>query len=203
VSFAAVNYFSPYADLAVDETDGAPQPNVVDGLENGVTYFFRSAMLDEAGNISFITDDNNINGLQNCAGAIDFDCDMMATPLPVYGLLTEDLNCFISTAAFGSSMSEEVQVFREFRNRFMIDSVRGQKLIQAYYNYGSKLSLKIYKSKFRRALARTALQPPLWFAKSSLKFGLFYTSIAFSIGLFGFIALIGFSFNWGRKKCRS
>ncbi len=188
--FAAANYTSSqYVDLDIPE-DGVPTPGVVDGLTNDETYFFRSAVIDEAGNIAFLIDVGEIESNTACAAGTfdDLNCLMAATPSKVLGLLTEDVNCFISTAAFGSSFAPQVQTFRDFRNRLLLTSNFGKKLNYLYYNYGPKGALFLHDHPALKPVARALLYPFLWFAQISLKVNL-WAGLAFLMGFSFLIAL--------------
>jgi hypothetical protein len=191
VNFASANYTQGlFADIPIPPGDTAePEPNVVDGLTNGVTYYFRSALIDEANNISYLIDDAYIATLTGCGATNDATCRMMATPSPVYGLLPEDLNCFISTAAYGSNLAKEVDTFRRFRDQFLIPSKLGRRFVISYYNWGAKMASRIAPSEFLRASTRIALLPALWFATLSLKLGLLTAAIIF-ISVIGLIIIL-------------
>lgn len=199
-SFDAANYDSAfYKDLTIpDDNVNEPTPRYVDGLENGQLYFFRPAVVDEAYNVAFLTTETEItgstdSGFTGCGAADDATCGMMAQPDPVFGLLTEDLNCFISTAAFGSQMAPEVNTFRKFRNEFLVYSNFGRKLIKAYYSVGPKFAQVIHTHPTLKPFARATLYPALWYSQLSLKLnsqlyalGIMLTAMAGLISVFGF-----------------
>ncbi len=174
-----------YTDIEIEEDTSGFQliDNRIDNLENDVQYFFRVATIDTARNISNITSDvaiiNYCGSLTPAAGDI---CPFRVTPNEVFGLLTEDLNCFVSTAAFGSSWNSKVEDFRVFRNQILSRSKFGQSLIRSYYNWGPKLARSIAPSPTYRLMARTALYP-FWLS----------TKLILNFGWLGF-SLIGLSF---------
>lgn len=175
ISFDDADYGSTnYVDLDIPEgEDPTPTPGVVTGLVNGTPYFFRPAGVDFAMNVAYLADVSEATSFPaTCDGTTDSLCDMIATPLPVYGLLTEDYNCFISTAAFGSSFASEVQTFRDFRNRYMIDHSFGVQLRNAYYKYGPMAARWIHENAWTKPFVRTALYPALWYSKVSLRHGI-------------------------------
>lgn len=199
-NYASANYLSNdlYVDLDIpDDGVGEPTPGIVDGLENNKVYFFRPAVVDKARNIAFLAG-TDLTGYDDSCPAVadmttavigdDHNCKMIAEPLAVYGLLTEDLNCFISTAAFGSSMSKEVQTFRSFRNRYMMDHPLGVKFRRAYYKYGPQAANYIHNHPWMKPIARAALYPALVFSKISLEYGI-HKALQFTIAAFALLIM--------------
>ena len=133
----------------------------ITGLTNGISYSARLAITDEAGNHMYLTTERS------------------STPDEVIGLLAEDLNCFIATAAYGSILDKRINTFRSFRNQVMNHSQIGKRLIQVYYKHGKKAADFIKSNNSLKFIVRTALWPALGFAHLSLKFG-FKTTIFFS-----------------------
>ncbi len=89
----------------------------------------------------------------------------------VVGLL-DDKHCFISTAAFGSDMSTEVQIFRQFRNTFLLTNKYGAEFVKFYYNVGPKAAVFISDSEFLKSITRAALYPLVAFSWISLNYGI-------------------------------
>ena len=89
----------------------------------------------------------------------------------VVGLL-DDKHCFISTAAFGSDMANEVQIFRNFRNQFLMHNFWGAEFVKAYYQWGPKAADVISQSDFLRSTTRVALYPALGFSWIALNYGI-------------------------------
>lgn len=201
VSFDAANYnTTQYIDIEVD-TDGVPINDRVEGLANDIPHYFRPATVDKAGNVAFLVDlleirtdpDCDLTGAFNEAG-----CNLATTPSRVIGLLTEDLNCFVSTAAYGSSLSTEVQSFREFRNRYLLTSETGRWLNRLYYEYGPYLARTIHQNSFLKPVVRTALWPVAFLAERSNQRGIHI----FFLGLFGISIMFGMSIFGGRQLWR-
>ena len=87
-----------------------------------------------------------------------------AAPLatwPVVGKAGEG-GCFIATAAYGSPMAREVQILREFRNRYLLSHTPGRQLVGVYNSLSPPLARAIAQSDALRSLVRTALHPVLW-----------------------------------------
>lgn len=92
-------------------------------------------------------------------------------PSEVVGMLT-DKSCFISTAAFGSDMAPQVNIFREFRNRYLIPTAVGRTVVKAYYKYSPFFAQGIAHSPYLRAATRLLLYPWLGFSWLAIHFGL-------------------------------
>lgn len=197
-----------YKDIQILEGDSNTEPdlasNTVSDLSNNTLYFFRGMLIDEANNLTDITDDSVYTGNTNCGNdmsvpADEFLCPLTAKPDEVIGLLAEDFNCFISTVAFGSSMAPKVQDFRSFRKKFLLPYSWGRKANLLYYKYGSRASQFIKQSEFLKSLARWGLYPIWLFAKLSLEIGITSTLIVLNVMI---LILLAFG-TWGRKYLSS
>lgn len=169
--------YSP-ADMAVDADGNVEQ--VIDGLENDIPFHFRAASVDEAGNVFNVMDDTLLASATsetgvvstcttNATGGGGAACKFQATPSRVLGLLTEDMNCFVATAAYGSSMDPHIQTFRDFRFKVLLPSKVGQKLNYLYYEYGPYAARFIGEHEWARTLSRTALWPVWGLSALSVK----------------------------------
>jgi len=67
--------------------------------------------------------------------------------------------CFIATAAFGSQMAPQVQLLREFRDRYLLPRWVGQLVVGWYYALSPPLAAVIRQSSRLRALVRAGLWP--------------------------------------------
>jgi len=99
---------------------------------------------------------------------------------------TED-GCFIATAAYGSIFADEVRAFRSFRDRFLMHSSVGQKLIAVYYRASPHLADFIRDNGVLRAMVRVLLYP--WYLLVS---ALQHTGM---MAVFGLLVLFSVSFQ--------
>ena len=152
-----------------------PDSSVSGGIANDTEYCFVYGTRNQAGNIYRIVND---------AAAATTAC---VTPGQVVGIL-EDKACFISTAAFGSEMSSEVETFRKFRNEFMARNTVGRFLVKSYYKLSPPVANLIKKNEAARATARLFLYPFLYFAKASLSWGVFSAAAFYLFLTFSLIA---------------
>ncbi len=76
--------------------------------------------------------------------------------------------CFVATAAYGSPFHEKIDVLRTFRDRVLVHSSPGKKLVEAYYSCGEKLAEAVAGSAGLRLLVQILLLPLLGFAKAAL-----------------------------------
>ncbi|NJL24066.1 MAG: hypothetical protein HC902_02030 [Calothrix sp. SM1_5_4] len=112
-----------HEDLNVVESGAYVDKDVVDGLENGTRYFFRVALVDEGQNVL-----QYFPAADACTTGAPEDCAYSAVPDEVLGLLSDDVNCFIATAAYGSGLEPKLKTFRDFRHRFLLTSEWGARV---------------------------------------------------------------------------
>ena len=77
--------------------------------------------------------------------------------------------CFIATAAYGSPMEPQVQLLRDFRDRYLTSSRAGRSFVRLYYALSPPVADVISRSETLRAMVRTTLLPIIWFADMSMK----------------------------------
>lgn len=131
--------------------------NTITGLTNYTQYCVLMANVNKAQNIF----------LFNTGGSTGNSCQ---TPSEVVGLL-DNKSCFISTAAFGSELAQEVDTFRQFRNQFLIRNSLGSLFVKAYYQYSPPFATFIANYSPLRWLTRIFLYPLLGFVVLALQFG--------------------------------
>lgn len=165
-------------DLTVSTDGNTLDRNVVsNGLTNNTTYVFRVASVDEANNIvQFFPDGSD----GNCANPPFTGCPWAATPEEVLGLLTDDINCFIATAAYGSFLEPKLKTFRDFKFKILLQNKYGRQFVNAYYKYGPYAARWIHDKPWLRTLTQAALWPLYAYSAFALQFGFLpATALAF------------------------
>ncbi|OQW52467.1 MAG: hypothetical protein A4S09_17525 [Proteobacteria bacterium SG_bin7] len=171
--------------FGTSNSDVSLSPDNVDGLTNGTPYYIVGAHKDDAGNIGYF--DVTYNGAPS--GPI--------TPDFVFGLLSQDFECFVATATYGTPDAREVKTLRMFRN-YLIEHHQtwAQPLIKFYYKHSPKLANFIRDSEILKSISRVILWGPIQFAKISLKHGMGYAMMVFWLPLILLIAV----YRWWNVK---
>ncbi len=71
-------------------------------------------------------------------------------------------NCFIATAAYGSSFQPQVRILRNFRDAYLLTHQPGQWLVDQYYRLSPPLANIIRERDGLRAAVRAVLTPLVW-----------------------------------------
>jgi hypothetical protein len=73
-------------------------------------------------------------------------------------------HCFIATAAFGSPLAKQVQILRNFRDRYLLTNALGQKFVSWYYQNGPVAAAWIKDKPLVKAAVQAALYPLIGFS---------------------------------------
>lgn len=163
-------------DLTVTSGADTLDQDFIDDLDNGKGYFFRVAMVDQGGNaVQFFPDITDLQASNpECfgAGANAALCPYGVIPDQVLGLLSKDFNCFVATAAYGSSFEPKLKILRDFRQFILLRHDWGKRFVFSYYQYGPYAARYIADKPVLRAIARGFLWPVFGFSWLALKIGL-------------------------------
>ena len=90
-----------------------------------------------------------------------FSVTTTSTPPPGAG---NRPGCFIATAAFGSPLAGQVEILRQFRDRYLLTNALGQKFVSWYYRNGPVAANFIKDKPLAKAAVRLALYPLIGFS---------------------------------------
>lgn len=77
--------------------------------------------------------------------------------------------CFIATAAFGSPMSQELDILRKWRDEQLLNTHVGWIFVRIYYSISPPIAKYIEKSDNRRTITRFFLNPLITIIKRKCK----------------------------------
>lgn len=81
------------------------------------------------------------------------------------------LGCFIATAAYGSSMADNVVALKEFRDSVLLKNSVGRSFVRFYYKVSPPLADYIKEHESLKTAVRVALMPLVAISYSTLHFG--------------------------------
>ncbi len=81
----------------------------------------------------------------------------------------ENFRCFIATAAYGTPMAGEIQILRDFRDKYLSTNPPGRLFVSIYYKLSPPVARFIADHDSLRAAIRFGLTPVLWLASAALK----------------------------------
>lgn len=105
---------------------------------------------------------------------------------------SNDIGCFIATAAYGSLMEPHVKILRDFRDRFLFDNAAGRRLVRLYYNHSPPIADFIAEHDSLRAMVRISLLPFVGVGWMALKMGLLSTVALLLVFISCFLGLVRF-----------
>lgn len=98
-----------------------------------------------------------------CVGGVCVQCrtnnDCPTGMICQNGICVTPSPCFIATAAYGTSLAQEISVLRQFRDNFMDVTGVGRKLAETYYRTSPPIARAIAQHNTLRAFVRAILKP--------------------------------------------
>lgn len=187
--FSTLALNSPHEDLLIS-SPGAGSASLtttqVKGLENGKAFYFRTATVDQAGNVVSTTKTDGPTDC-TCYDTASSVCHF-AIPSQVLGLASDEFDCFIASAVYDSPLAPEVKVLREFRNKILKTNWLGRKLVKFYYQNSPPLAHWLNAHKYLKNNFKYLFWPLVLWAKCCVKFGFFTTQLF--LGLILLLALL-------------
>jgi len=191
-------------DVGIENNGDQLSQDYIDNVDNGTTYFVRIGITDQAANLVQLFPDNdpttgNKSSCFTSSGLNPQTCIYAVTPDQVLGLLSKDVNCFIATAAYGTTLEPKLTLFRRFRRVVLLPSAFGRKLVHEYYTYGPYAARFIADKPILRAVTRGILWPIAGFTWLTLEYGLALGSL---VSLAVLTSALGLSF-WGLRRFKA
>ena len=67
--------------------------------------------------------------------------------------------CFIATAAYGTPFANEINILRNWRDRWLLRRRIGRLFVKIYYTFSPSVASNIANSEFRKEQTRRILRP--------------------------------------------
>ena len=104
--------------------------------------------------------------------------------------------CFIATATYGTTMAEEIEILRQFRDEYLLPSPVGQALVDLYYRISPPIAEFITEHPSLKPIVRAGLLPAVAMATVSVN-----TTGAEKIAIVGVMALVSVALAvWATKR---
>jgi hypothetical protein len=93
--------------------------------------------------------------------------------------------CFIATAAYGTPMAEEIQLLRDFRDKYLLTNLVGQILVDLYYRNSPPIAKFITEHPSLKPIIRAGLVPAVAMSTVAVN-----ATLAENIAIIGLLALV-------------
>jgi len=107
--------------------------------------------------------------------------------------------CFIATAAFGSPLHPFVQTLQDFRDKYLMSSRPGRKIVNLYYKYSPHIAELITNHKALRTVVRIWLMPFVAVGYSMVHFGPVKTTMMLVLSIMPPFFFVWFYRRRGKK----
>jgi hypothetical protein len=94
-------------------------------------------------------------------------------------------SCFIATAAYGTTMAEEIEILREFRDKYLMTNPVGKSLVEFYYSVSPPVAEFITEHPRLKPIVRVGLLPVVAMSTIAVK-----TTPAEKMGIAGLLVII-------------
>jgi hypothetical protein len=106
--------------------------------------------------------------------------------------------CFIATAAYGSIFADEVRGFRMFRDKYLIGTPVGEKIVAIYYKVSPPLAAIIRDHEWLRFRVRLLLYPLYLMITACQAIG--FLNVLIHITFIGILGIAAIKFCRSRDK---
>jgi|GEM_PF-1691327 len=87
----------------------------------------------------------------------------------IQGVGRSSSGCFIATAAYGCPLSQEVEILKEIRDKYLLLNKYGRAFVSLYYRCSPRVAYYIYEYAFLKKIVRKGLYPVVKICKWVLK----------------------------------
>jgi hypothetical protein len=104
------------------------------------------------------------------SGELDYDFNLTIEELPSESPFPFPFpfECFIATAAYGTSTAEQINVLRDFRDVVLLKSTVGSRFVALYYRFSPPIADLMARSDLLRTLVRELLvDPVVWVVEAT------------------------------------
>ena len=108
---------------------------------------------------------------------IDSDKSIKANFAKEEPLAEKKGGCFIATAAYGTPVHPHMEIFRNFRDRYLMNNKLSRAFVELYYKYSPFFAKIIAKNKLLKMAVQINLIPLVIFSYSMVHFGPIITAI--------------------------
>ncbi len=140
------------------------------GFENKKQYVFKLALVDESGNVGLFTPNTSCE-----------DRYHTATPDDVYGIFGDSDRCFIMETANASSLSPSIGILRKFRDKKLLGSNIGKRIVDGYYKYSPHMARLARENKILKSISKVLLIPVTIFAFVSTHIDFVWTAWLYTL----------------------
>ena len=169
-SGATLRFIAPGDDGHLGKVTGyeiryfANREMTADNFGEGMT-FAHAVMPVEPGALQLVELTGLLPETEYWVGIRAFDDCRNTSELSIVKLTTADRLvgevdwCFVATAAYGSTMANDVELLRHFRDSLLRRTVFGELALESYYTFSPALAGVVGESELLRATARDLLRP--------------------------------------------
>ncbi len=158
--FASSGASCPYGQKILDE-------GLFKAFFGGTTHILGDAIAQA--HTTFLANGSGYEDISETFSLLGDPALGLKIPFPAGDGHTYGLTCPIASAAYGTSLAEEVEVFRNFRDECLLTNRKGRAFVRFYYRHSPPISRFIEKKKALKALMRAGLKPILWLTKRATK----------------------------------
>jgi PKD repeat protein len=153
---ATISGESPPYSLEWNFGDGTEETQSTDSNTAQISHTYDTAGTYQ---VWIVVTSGDVEGAGTQTVQVSIGMSVSSPPTPTSDGEGDGAGCFIATAAYGSPMEPQVELLREFRDRFLLTNSVGKSFVIIYYAYSPPVADFIAKHDTLRAGVRCALLP--------------------------------------------